>query len=428
MLAKATPSALREPIVDINEANVSELSSILPGIGPILAQRIVSFRDENGPFLDTKDLEKVPGISAKRFSMVAARISIAPGSSLVRMAASNSNGPSASMGTPTGGLSTSSDASAFVGLSRHTPVDEESFFAMSPRVFREPPPPSLSSFMGQAAEESAIGGSLCPLDRDPDMSASSNPPMVSVRLAISTESTPGADEAPISQGPEAQSEGEATRAADVVDESSKRAVSDKPLSRFSESLFEDLATVPLQRSWRAWLAIGALGVFSTVVGTLIGIRSQSGGPRGAVENRIGRVQGQVTDVAISVQDLEVRANGMANSIQVLDERLSAHERKDPHARPAAATPTVNRAATAAGGPQSSAAQPSAENRAESRANESRPSESRSNESRPSESRSNESRPSESRSNDTQHQLRRALQELDLLGASSAGPSHEIGVR
>lgn len=47
--------------VNINTAGVSELDG-LPGIGPVLAQRIVDWRTENGPFQTAEDLLQVEGI------------------------------------------------------------------------------------------------------------------------------------------------------------------------------------------------------------------------------------------------------------------------------------------------------------------------------------------------------------------------------
>lgn len=47
--------------VNINTAGVSELDG-LPGIGPVLAQRIVDWRTENGPFRSAEDLLNVEGI------------------------------------------------------------------------------------------------------------------------------------------------------------------------------------------------------------------------------------------------------------------------------------------------------------------------------------------------------------------------------
>jgi len=47
--------------VHINTATVDELTA-LPGIGPGLAQRIVDYRETNGPFTDIESLDAVPGI------------------------------------------------------------------------------------------------------------------------------------------------------------------------------------------------------------------------------------------------------------------------------------------------------------------------------------------------------------------------------
>ncbi|MBD3779029.1 MAG: ComEA family DNA-binding protein [Micrococcales bacterium] len=47
--------------VDLNTATAAELEA-LPGIGPVLAERIVSWRGEHGAFADVDSLEDVPGI------------------------------------------------------------------------------------------------------------------------------------------------------------------------------------------------------------------------------------------------------------------------------------------------------------------------------------------------------------------------------
>ncbi len=47
--------------IRVNEADVSELQG-LPGVGPVLAQAIASYRDEFGPFAVVEDLLDVPGI------------------------------------------------------------------------------------------------------------------------------------------------------------------------------------------------------------------------------------------------------------------------------------------------------------------------------------------------------------------------------
>ena len=47
--------------VNLNAATTAELEA-LPGIGPVLAQRIVQWREDNGPFTDVEVLGEVSGI------------------------------------------------------------------------------------------------------------------------------------------------------------------------------------------------------------------------------------------------------------------------------------------------------------------------------------------------------------------------------
>ena len=47
--------------VNINTASAEELDG-LPGIGPVLAQRIVDEREANGPYTGAEDLTRVEGI------------------------------------------------------------------------------------------------------------------------------------------------------------------------------------------------------------------------------------------------------------------------------------------------------------------------------------------------------------------------------
>lgn len=47
--------------LDLNRADVNALTA-LPGIGPVLAARVVAYRDSAGPFRDVADLEAVKGI------------------------------------------------------------------------------------------------------------------------------------------------------------------------------------------------------------------------------------------------------------------------------------------------------------------------------------------------------------------------------
>lgn len=58
----ADPSAADSPTrIDLNQAPPAQLQT-LPGIGPALAERIVRWRGENGPFATVDELTAVPGI------------------------------------------------------------------------------------------------------------------------------------------------------------------------------------------------------------------------------------------------------------------------------------------------------------------------------------------------------------------------------
>jgi competence protein ComEA len=59
---KAAASETRP--IDINTADSATLESV-PGIGKSLSQRIVSFREKNGPFQSVDDLLKVQGVGEK---------------------------------------------------------------------------------------------------------------------------------------------------------------------------------------------------------------------------------------------------------------------------------------------------------------------------------------------------------------------------
>ena len=50
--------------VDLNTADSAALESV-PGIGKSLSQRILAFREKNGPFQSVDDLLKVQGIGEK---------------------------------------------------------------------------------------------------------------------------------------------------------------------------------------------------------------------------------------------------------------------------------------------------------------------------------------------------------------------------
>jgi competence ComEA-like helix-hairpin-helix protein len=59
-----------EPVkININEATVEELSQ-LKGIGETLAERIVAYREESGPFKSIEDIMNVNGVGPKTFDEI----------------------------------------------------------------------------------------------------------------------------------------------------------------------------------------------------------------------------------------------------------------------------------------------------------------------------------------------------------------------
>ena len=67
----AASSAVEAPeyLVDINTASV-DLLDTLPGIGPALAQRIVDYREANGPYAAKEDLLQVTGIGNEKLKAI----------------------------------------------------------------------------------------------------------------------------------------------------------------------------------------------------------------------------------------------------------------------------------------------------------------------------------------------------------------------
>lgn len=53
--------AVGDGLVHVNTADAAALQ-LLPGVGPVLAERIIAHRDDEGPFVTVEDLLDVPGI------------------------------------------------------------------------------------------------------------------------------------------------------------------------------------------------------------------------------------------------------------------------------------------------------------------------------------------------------------------------------
>ena len=76
------PAATEAPVVsseliNINFASQAELE-LLPGIGPTTAQKIIAYREQNGPFLTTEDIINVPGIGPGTYERIKDLITVGP--------------------------------------------------------------------------------------------------------------------------------------------------------------------------------------------------------------------------------------------------------------------------------------------------------------------------------------------------------------
>ncbi len=59
----------KNTLVNINEATQTELET-LPGIGPSIALKIISYREENGKFSSVEDIKNVSGIGENKFNNI----------------------------------------------------------------------------------------------------------------------------------------------------------------------------------------------------------------------------------------------------------------------------------------------------------------------------------------------------------------------
>lgn len=87
LLTTATTAATTEPEtteetrpavsfpLDVNSATAEDLTA-LPGIGPVLAQRIVTYRESHGDFQAVEELLNVEGIGEKRMESIAELLTI----------------------------------------------------------------------------------------------------------------------------------------------------------------------------------------------------------------------------------------------------------------------------------------------------------------------------------------------------------------
>lgn len=75
--AAPTKSAPLPQPVDVNRASEDELRA-LPGIGSVLASRIVEARERDGPFGSLDDLRRVRGLGRAKLDKLAAAVALRP--------------------------------------------------------------------------------------------------------------------------------------------------------------------------------------------------------------------------------------------------------------------------------------------------------------------------------------------------------------
>ena len=63
--------------LDLNRASAAELDA-LPGIGPVLAGRIVEHRNTHGPFRRVEELRAVRGVGPRLFERLHGRLRVSP--------------------------------------------------------------------------------------------------------------------------------------------------------------------------------------------------------------------------------------------------------------------------------------------------------------------------------------------------------------
>jgi comEA protein len=75
VMGDQSDSTIQSGKVNINTANLKTLS-VLKGIGPERAKRIIDYRTKNGSFKSIEDLKKVKGIGDKVYSQISSQISV----------------------------------------------------------------------------------------------------------------------------------------------------------------------------------------------------------------------------------------------------------------------------------------------------------------------------------------------------------------
>ncbi len=63
--------------VEVNDASAEDLEA-LPGIGPVMARRLVQYRQAHGPFKNLEDLLEVSGLGEKKLARLKTYLTVSP--------------------------------------------------------------------------------------------------------------------------------------------------------------------------------------------------------------------------------------------------------------------------------------------------------------------------------------------------------------
>ncbi|MQA04759.1 MAG: ComEA family DNA-binding protein [Streptosporangiales bacterium] len=69
------PAGTAGPKIDLNAADLTQLEE-LPGVGPVLAQRIIDYRTKHGGFQAVNELKDVSGIGPARYADISSRVQV----------------------------------------------------------------------------------------------------------------------------------------------------------------------------------------------------------------------------------------------------------------------------------------------------------------------------------------------------------------